>query len=431
MAKEYKNINVYEAAQQRIEYIFNEFDNILVAFSGGKDSGVVLNLIYDYAKEHRMLDKMAYYHLDYEAQYQMTTDYVEETFKTICDVRRYWCCLPIAANCGCSMESDHWIPWEKSKRDIWCREMPKYEYVINEDNISMEFEPGELDYSFQMRFGEWFKEINGNGKTCVLTGIRADESNVRYMRAKTEINKYKEKQFLLEQVDGIIHGFPIYDWKTEDIWIYNGKFEKRYNHLYDLYYQAGLSIDEMRVANPFHSCGLDNLKLYKVIDPNNWGKLVGRVNGVNMAGLYGGTTAMGWKSITKPAHFTWKEYCYFLLNTLDEPLKNHYLQKLNTSIKFWKERGGALDDDIIEELEESGVDFENRGYVSKVSPKQVCAFEEYPDEVDVKGFREVPSYKRMCVCIMKNDFTCTYMGFSQTKEETMMRKRTMEKYSNL
>ena len=31
--------NVYELAQERLDVIFKEFDNIYVSFSGGKDSG--------------------------------------------------------------------------------------------------------------------------------------------------------------------------------------------------------------------------------------------------------------------------------------------------------------------------------------------------------------------------------------------------------
>lgn len=79
--KRYLKKTVYKATKERIKRTFDEFDNVLIAFSGGKDSGVMLNMAYDYAKETDQLDKLGMYFLDYEAQYQMTIDYVKETFE--------------------------------------------------------------------------------------------------------------------------------------------------------------------------------------------------------------------------------------------------------------------------------------------------------------------------------------------------------------
>lgn len=65
------------------------------------------------------------------------------------------------------------------------------------------------------------------------------------------------------------------------------------------------------------------------------------------------------------------------------------------------------------------------------SSKQTVTFDEYPDDLEVSNFQEVPSYKRMCICILKNDYYCKYMGFSQTKQEQEKRRKALEKYKNL
>lgn len=432
MAKKASVKTVYDAAVERIAYRFREFDNVIVSFSGGKDSGVLLNLCYDYAKSNNLLHKLAMVHMDYEARYQMTTDYVEETFKRLSDIRRFWLCLPIHAQCACRMDAGYWIPWEKSKRDIWCREMPNYDYVINEDN--KEFEILNTDYEIPLDFNRWF--VEKYGRTVSLVGIRTQESYAR-RKCLTSMNgniiKYQGLNYVVDNVQhkDLYTAYPIYDWQTTDIWVANARFGWPYNKLYDLFYRAGLKLDQMRVASPFNDAGIHTLKLYKVIDPNNWGRMIGRVNGVNFAGLYGGTTAMGWKSITKPAHLTWKEYCYFLLGTMDEKTRAHYEKILNTSIAFWKEKGGAVSEETVKELKQCGAG-ENVGTVSKISTKEVIRFEEYPDELPgVTKFREVPSYKRMCVCIIKNDYYCKYMGFGLTKEAEQRKKATLEKYRSL
>ena len=230
--------------------------------------------------------------------------------------------------------------------------------------------------------------------------------------------------------NGVVNAYPIYDFTTEDVWIANARNGWHYNHLYDLYYMAGVNIDQMRVASPFISEGQESLKLYRVIEPHTWGKLVSRVNGVNFTGIYGGTTAMGWKSITKPSHYTWEQYMYFLLDTLPPKTKAGYLAKLETSMRFWRERGGCLSDATIAKLRDAGVKVDVQATTNYATEKKPVRME-YLDDIDISEFKEIPTFKRMCICIMKNDHLCKYMGFSQTKEEMTRRKNIIEKYQNL
>lgn len=428
MEKQYCNKNVYEAAQERLEYIFSEFDNILIAFSGGKDSAVCLNLCYDYAVQNGMSEKLALFHIDYEAQYRMTTDFVTDVFSGYPEIKRkYWLCLPVAAQCGCAMDSGTWIPWNPAQRDIWVRDMPDSPHLVTIDDFEMEI--GEDDYAVQARFGRVFAQRHGS--TAVIIGIRGDESLNRYRAIQSEhkVNTYDGKKYIVSADDLTHNCYPIYDWRAEDIWIANAKFGWTYNKLYDLYYQAGLTIEQMRVANPFHDCGMGTLRLYKVIDPDTWGKMVSRVNGVNFTGIYGGTTAMGWKSITLPSGHTWKSYLEFLLSTLPDKTRENYIQKFTTSIEFWREKGGVLADEIIAELK--AIDPENVITTQSRDGKMKVTFREYPDDLDITEFQKVPTYKRMCVCILKNDYFCKYMGFAKTKDAVQRRKAAMEKYKGI
>lgn len=145
------------------------------------------------------------------------------------------------------------------------------------------------------------------------------------------------------------------------MWTANGRFGWPYNRLYDLFHRAGVPLDTQRVASPFISQALSSLHLYKAIDPDMWGRMIGRVNGVNFAALYGRTSALGWQSARLPKGLTWERYMHFLLATLPAETRRNYLEKLSVSIRFWREKGGCLAETTIAKLRKAGVPIEVGG----------------------------------------------------------------------
>ena len=432
--KKYLEKNVYEALQDRLKFIFDNFDNIYVSFSGGKDSGVLLNMVLSYKRRNKIAKKIGVFHQDFEAQYQTTTDFVSRMFENnLRDIEPYWVCLPMGSRCAVSNYQMYWYPWDPDKEELWVRPMPKMPYIINMDNNPFDF------YRYKMvqedlyaEFGEWYSRQK-KGKTICLLGIRADESLNRY-RAYANDRKtiMQGNQWTTKMGENWWNAYPIYDWTTKDVWIANGKFDYDYNRIYDLFWKAGLSISQMRVASPYHESAKESLNLYRVLEPATWVRVVSRVQGANFGAIYGSSHALGARKIELPPGHTWRSYVKFLLATLPEAMRRNYIEKFKTSIRFWWKKGGVVDEEAIKELEACNYPIRHNGKSNYKSNKEKIAFLGTPDHTDdIKSTIDIPSWKRMAVCILKNDHLCKYMGFSQTQKQNQRQKELMEKYKKL
>ena len=429
--KIYNNKDVYTAAKERIEYIFDEFEHICISFSGGKDSGTVLNMCIDEARKRKR--KIGVVFIDLEAFYKKTIEFVERMLENNKDVlEAYWICLPMESPNSLSYLEPTWIWWDKEKEPIWVRPMPKKEYVINEENNPLDYYKKNMPFEeFIKHFGNWY----GKGeKTATLVGIRTDESLNRFRAIAGTKSMYKDKNYSTKVNENVYNFYPIYDWSVEDIWTYNGKFQKDYNKLYDLFYKAGVSIHKMRVDEPFGNEAKAGLSMFRVIEPDTWAKVVNRVSGANFGNIYSGNKIMT-AHYKLPKNHTWKSFTFFLLDTLPPEISEHYKIKFSKFIKYWVEKGCPVSEEHIKIMEETCPDaiintheFSRRGK----GDKEVIKFTKVVDEIPgVDNKDDVLTWRRMAMCIIKNDYTCKSLSFGMTKDLTVRQKAIMEKYKNI
>jgi predicted phosphoadenosine phosphosulfate sulfurtransferase len=429
----YKEASVYDAAIERLDFIFDNFERIYLSFSGGKDSGVMLNLILDYMKERGIKRKIGIQILDNEANYEYSIEFMHRIIQANIDyLDVYWCCMPVRLPCTVSSYEVDWQCWGENDKHRWIRPMPKQDYIVNMDNhpFGDAFEPGmQYDHFWDM-FAEWYSQ----GKpTANLIGIRTDESLNRFRAIMNDAKETMgEMAWTKKNTENVWNCYPIYDWRTRDVWIANAKFDWDYNKLYDTFYMAGVPVGKMRVASPFMSESKSSLNLYRVIDGHTWARLCSRVGGANFVATYG--KQLNYNSFQLPEGHTWKSFVKFLLDTLPEESSGNFRARFIQSIKYWGRVGRGLSDKIIQELRDNGVNFRLNGLTAHGNKElQRVIIKVPPDHLDFLSSNnsEVTSWKRFALTILKNDHTCKYMGLSPTKQQMDRQKIIQRKYSSI
>ena len=433
--KKYNDKTVYEAACERIDFIFKNFERVYLSFSGGKDSGVMLNLAIDYIRKNNVQKKLGIMILDNEANYEYSLEFMHRIIGANLDILDvYWCCLPITLPCTVSAYATEWQCWGERDKQRWIRPMPTQPYIVNIRNHNFPFFVEDMSYEeFWDGFGEWYSQ----GRSCAcLIGIRADESLNRYQAILNEKKQmFKGKSWTKRKTDKmkrLYNCYPIYDWKTQDIWVANAKMGWDYNKLYDIFYMAGLNIAQMRVASPFMSESKSSLNLYRVIDPHVWATLCARVQGANFIATYG--KQINYHSFKLPQGHTWKSFVKFLLDTLPEEVAENFKRRFVQSLVYWGRVGRGLSEETIQELRENGIQFKLNGPTAHGrKTKQRVRIQGFPDHLDMLSCHnsEVASWKRFAITILKNDHTCKYMGLAPTHEQAIRQREIMEKYKNI
>lgn len=387
--------NVYDAAVERTAYTFEHFEKVYLSYSAGKDSTVMLYLAAEEARRRNR--RFGVLLVDLEGQYKMTIEHAKNQLDAVADVADvYWVCLPISLRNAVSVYEPKWCCWERGREEDWIREPP--DNAITDDDFFEFFEPGMEFEEFVPLFGEWYAQ----GETCAcMVGIRADESLNRYRTiASATKTRFQDKQWTTKVTDSVFNIYPIYDWRQDDIWVYHAKTGSSFNELYEYMYKAGVALGNMRICQPYGDDQRRGLWLFHLIEPETWARVVARVNGANSGALYINESGNinGYHKVEKPDGHTWKSFAEMLLNSMPPKTKEHYENKIVLFRKWWMERG--YEPDIPDEAELS---------------------------LEVK--RDVPSWRRVCKSLLRNDYWCKGLGFTQHKSEAyqkyldLMRRR--------
>jgi predicted phosphoadenosine phosphosulfate sulfurtransferase len=396
MPKRGIGIDVLTAARQRVSWTFDNYERVYVSFSGGKDSTVMLHLVMDEAiKRNRTVGILF---IDLEGQYRVTIEHIAKCYEMYAaNCEPYWVALPIHLRNAVSVYETHWICWDKEKEPAWVRRPP--EMAITDSGHFPFFHAGMEFEEFVPEFGDWYA---GEQSSACFVGIRTDESLNRFRtiasKSKGRIGSYQWTTVVTSKTVNI---YPLYDWRTEDLWTYQGRNpDKPYNGLYDLMYKAGLTIHQMRICQPYGDDQRRGLWLFHLIEPETWARVVARVNGANGGALYIQETGnvTGYRAISKPDGHTWESFARLLVSSMPPKTKEHYSNKIAVFRKWWMDRG-------------------------------------YPDGIpdegpyDLEAARKIPSWRRICKSLLRNDYWCKGLSFTQHKSEAyqkyldLMKKR--------
>lgn len=296
---------MFDAALDRIRWLFDEFENVTVNFSGGKDSTVTLNLALMVAEEKGRLPLKVMF-VDQEAEWQTVIDYVRDVMHDP-RVEPLWFQVPIKIFNATSTDDPWLVCWEPGRE--WMR--PQEPIAITENKFGTD--------RFAEFFGAYMAHSYPRSKAVNLAGVRASESPAR-RNGLTSYETYKGETWgkMRDKKRCHVDMYPLYDWEDSDIWTAIHRNGWAYCGIYDAMYQHGVAMRDMRVSNLHHETAIHQLFYLQELEGETWEKLTRRLSGINTAKHLN-------RHFLTPTELpfmfaSWREYRDFLLDKLiDDP----------------------------------------------------------------------------------------------------------------
>lgn len=309
----YEDRNVYEAALDRIDKIYNSHDEVWVSFSGGKDSLAMLKLVEEYFDKEGYTDKINVIFRDEET---INTS-VREFVLTFVDNPKY-----NFKYYATQLESEIYILGEKKKYIQWDENR---DWVVPKPDCAITLKGVYDQYKFDKVLFE-----KKNRRVCTLVGIRADESLIRFSGITNSKVSYLTKNPALKNAT---LGKPIYDWKQNDIFKYFYDNDIEYCQVYDMQI---FNKDSLRVATVLHAEAAKQLHKVKTLDPELYNNIMSIWPEVDVQARYYKDAVKG--NSTKIA-LLYKEKCngdywqaiyrYIEENITDKYQKNEAMKKVS------------------------------------------------------------------------------------------------------
>lgn len=253
--KHYLDIDVYTAAKQRINHIIDTHDTLMVLFSGGKDSLLVLNLVQEVYNERGITKKVKVVFLDEE----LIPDNVVEYVQGICESGLYdfrYYCIPLKAQKYVLGEIEDYIQWDPNRE--WIRQPPTYAIQLAKGDNSV--------YSLYDAYTYFCKDEKGT--VALINGIRTDES---VLRLQGLLNKINEPYISSTKMARVHQCKPIYDWSTKDLLLYFFKNKIQYCNIYQEQFLNG---EDLRVSPSLTTEGAKNFTKLRTRCPNYYNQVV-------------------------------------------------------------------------------------------------------------------------------------------------------------
>ena len=265
-------IDVVTAARTRIKNVFSNGVKVYMSFSGGKDSLVLADITLKLIKAGEIDPKLlTVLFIDEEAIYTSVEKTVHEWRKKfiMAGARFDWWCVEVkhfsAYNQLTADES--YTCWDHTKEDVWVRRPPPFA-LRNHPQLK----PGIDNYQ------SFLPKVTGDG--IMLVGVRASESvqRLQYMAAMN--------LGAGSSITGKNMIYPLYDWKTKDVWLYLKNEHVDIPEIYLWMYQTGIGANQLRICQYFSVDCVGSLIHIAEYEPGLWEKILRREPNAYLAALY-------------------------------------------------------------------------------------------------------------------------------------------------